>query len=95
LIAGFTPPSPGNLSGRRCFRSVDDGTGELGESAVARAAGTAQQGERLVHIEVAAFGDDALGLPDEDAAVECGRKLSSRRVCSVEVATTRKCAAYV
>jgi hypothetical protein len=39
------------------------------------AGGAAEQGERLVHVEVATFGDDTFGLFDDDAAVEGGLEL--------------------
>jgi hypothetical protein len=54
------------------FGSVDDGAGQFGEPAVVGAGGGAEQGERLVHLDVVTFGDDAFSPFNDDTAVECG-----------------------
>lgn len=55
--------------------AVDDGGGEFGESVVVVAGVIAEEGEGFVGVDAVAFGKDALGLFDEDAAVEGGLKL--------------------
>ena len=54
------------------------------------AGGAAQQGERLIHVEVATFGDDTFGLFDDDAAVEGGLELFGEAVAVADSAGLEK-----
>src|SRR4051794_31929672 len=74
------------LRGRRCLRggevlgARDDRSCEVGELAVVGAGVAAQGGERLVHVDVQPLGEDALGLLDQNAAVQCGLQLNDHGV---------------
>jgi len=57
------------------FGAVDEGAGEVGQSAVVGTGVGAQRGESLFHVDVEAFGELALGLFDQDPAAQRGLEL--------------------
>jgi hypothetical protein len=77
----FGRPSPGLLGGRRreLFGSVDDGTGELGRASVLAAGTAVKQRERVGQFKPEPFGQYALGVLDEDPAVQCVLELFGQR----------------
>ena len=75
-LSTSTSRSPSNelllrgIEGGRGEGAVDDVVGDVDQPEVVVAGVVAQRGEGLFHVEAGAFGDHALGLLDDDAAVE-------------------------
>jgi len=59
------------------LRAVDEGTGQAGQAQVAGPGEATQEAECLVHVQAETLGEYALGLLDDDPAVQRGLQLLS------------------
>jgi hypothetical protein len=83
---------PGLADGRDrldLLGSIDDRLGELGQASVAAADSVAKQREGFGHVQMKAFGQHALGLFDQDAAVQRGLQLVRGEECAQERGVAR------
>jgi hypothetical protein len=64
--------------------AVDDIAGQVAEPLLAGTGVCAEQGECLCEVDLAAFGEYAFGLFDDDAAVEGGLQLLGEHLLSAE-----------
>src|SRR2546430_192788 len=63
-------PGTGRAGGGEGFGAVDEGAGQVGQAAVAGPGAVAEQREGLVHVHPEPLGELALGLLDDDPAVQ-------------------------
>ncbi len=70
--------------------AVDEGAGEVGQALVAVAGLVAQQGERLVDVDAQPLGELALGLLDDDPAVQRGLQLLVEGIAAAHAALVQQ-----
>ena len=72
---GCRLPGPARLRGGEGFCAIDERPGQVGQAEVAGPGTVAQQVEGLIHVHPEALGELALGLLDDDPAVQRGLQL--------------------
>src|SRR5580698_1358521 len=83
---GGPRPRSARLQAGQRIRAVDEGLGYVGQAAVAGPGGLTQQAEGLVHVQAEALGQLALGLLDDDPAVQRGLQLFVEGIAVAHVA---------
>src|SRR5580704_17739898 len=89
-VAGQPLPDLGHVQAGEGFRAVDEAPGQVGQPAVADPGLVAQQAERLVHVQAEALGELALGLLDDDPAVQRGLQLLVQGVAVAHAALVQQ-----